>query len=142
MDRLPAISVRDLSRAPGEFLGRVARGERFVVCRHGKPLATLQPLDGYVFQPFDGTASDVFGWPVGGIDDEIDKLSLAQQLLLRDCYRRWRLWSGRLPHGLEPDRMGMLKDLEVRGLAKKTDCGWELTGRGLAMHEALQGRSV
>jgi prevent-host-death family protein len=142
MYQLPAVSVRDLSRTPREFLDRVAAGERFVVCRHGRPLATLQPLDGYVFQPFEGTAHDLFGWPIGGIDDEIAKLSRAQQVLLRDCYNRWRLWSGRLPEHLMVNIMGMLRDLELRGLAKKTDCGWELTGRGLAMHEALQRRRV
>lgn len=96
-DRLPTVSTSDLSRQPHVVLERVARGERLVVCRHKRPIATLQPLDGYVFQPFSGTAHDVFGWPIGGIDAEIAKLSEAQRVLLRDCYRRWRLWSGRVP---------------------------------------------
>lgn len=139
---LPSVSIRELSRSPGEVLARVAAGERLLVCRHGKPLATLQPLDGYVFQPFTGTAHDVFGWPIGCIDDEIAKLSRAQRVLLRDCYRRWRLWAGRLPDGLRENPMGILKDLALRGLARKTTCGWELTGRGLALHEALQHRDV
>ena len=136
--KLPTVSVRDLSRNPGEVLDRVASGERLLVSRRGRPVATLQPLDGYVFQPFDGTAHDVFGWPIGGIDGEIAKLSLAQRLLLRDCYRHWRLWSGRLPEGMNTNGMEMLQDLAVRGLARKTPRGWELTGRGLAMHEVLQ----
>lgn len=38
--------------------------------------------------------------------------------------------------------MALLEDLVVRGLAKKTDCGWEPTGRGLALHDALQGEDV
>ncbi len=104
----------------------------------GRPVATLQPLDGYVFQPFEGTAHDVFGWPIGGIDGEIAKLSEAQRILLRDGYRRWRLWPGRIPNDVEGDRTTILEDLHIRGLAKKTTCGWELTGRGLALHEALQ----
>ncbi|HYP24448.1 MAG TPA: type II toxin-antitoxin system prevent-host-death family antitoxin [Actinomycetota bacterium] len=140
MEQLPQVSIRDLSRRPNEVLRRVTAGERLIVCRHKKPVATLQPLDGYVFQPFDGTARDVFGWPVGGIYDEIAKLSEAQRVLLRDGYRRWRLWSGRVPSDVPGDRRTMLSDLAVRGLAKKTEFGWELTGRGLAMHEALQGR--
>ncbi|HEX2296835.1 MAG TPA: hypothetical protein VHN37_16200 [Actinomycetota bacterium] len=116
----------------------MALGERFVVCRHGKALATLQPLDGYVFQPFEGTAQDVFGWPIGGIDDEIAKLNLAQRLVLRDCYSDWRLRPFRLPEHLIKHVPGMLDDFTLRGLARKTPRGWELTGRGLALHEALQ----
>ena len=138
MEPLPTVTVSDLSRRPNDVLQRVARGERLIVCRHKKPVATLQPLDGYVFQPFEGTAHDVFGWPVGGIDEEIDKLNRIQRLLLRDCYRQWRLRPMRLP---EPFGVGLLEaldDLALRGLAKKTEYGWELTGRGLAMHEALQ----
>lgn len=109
------------------------------MCRYKKPLATLQPLDGFVFQPFEGTAHDVFGWPIGGIQDEIAKLTEAQRVLLRDGYVRWRLWSGRVPREVEGDRRTMLTDLALRGLAKKTELGWELTGRGLALREALLG---
>ncbi len=135
---LPTVSVSDLSRNPKEVLGRVARGERLLVARHGELVATLQPLDGYVFQPFKGTAHDVFGWPVGGIDDEIAKLTEAQQVLLRDCYKQWRLWPFRLPDELIHDLRGTLLDLTVRGLIRKTDCGLQLTARGLALHEALR----
>ena len=112
------------------------------MCRHKKPLATLQPLDGYVFQPFEGTAHDIFGWPIGGIDEEIAKLSRAQRVLLRDCYHQWRLRPMRLPSQLQCDYNDELKDLALRGLAKRTWLGWELTGRGLAMHEALQSEVV
>lgn len=93
MQELATVTTSDLSRKPGEVLSRVRRGERLVVVRHKDPIATLQPLDGFVSQPFGGAAHDVFGWPIGGLDEEIEKL---------------------------------------------TDCGLELTGRGLAMHEALR----
>lgn len=136
--QLATVTTSDLSRRPGDVLRRVIGGERLLIARHKQPVATLQPLDGYVFQPFDGTVHDVFGWPIGGIDAEIAKLSLSQRLLLRDCYRHWRLWSGRLPEGMNTNGMEMLQDLAMRGLARKTPRGWELTGRGLAMHEALQ----
>ena len=138
MEPLPTVTVSELSRRPNDVLQRVSRGERLIVCRHKKPVATLQPLDGYVFQPFEGTAHDIFGWPVGGIDDEIDKLSQVQRLLLRDCYRQWRLRPMRLPERVGVGLFDALDDLALRGLAKKTEFGWELTGRGLAMHEALQ----
>ena len=135
--RLPTVSTSDLSRRPNDVLGRVERGERLIVCRHKKPVATLQPLDGYVFQPFEGTAHDVFGWPIGGIDDELAKLTELQRALLRYGYRDWRLWWTRVPAEIEGSRMGALDDLIVRGVAKKTSRGYELTSRGLAMHEAL-----
>lgn len=140
MDPLPQVSIRDLSRHPKEVLRRVARGERLIVCRHKKPVATLQPLDGYVFQPFDGTAHDVFGWPMGGVDDEIDKLTVAQRVLLRDCYDQWRLRLGRLPDELRGGTLAMVEDLKLRGLVVKTECGLELTARGLALREALLQR--
>lgn len=137
-DPLPTVSTSDLSRRPNDVLERIERGERLIVCRHKTPIATLQPLDGFVFQPFEGTAHDIFGWPIGGIDDEIAKLSDAQRALLRNCYDQWRLRPMRLPPNLWPGYNEALQDLARRGLAKKTSCGWELTGRGLAMHEALQ----
>ncbi|HZK51905.1 MAG TPA: hypothetical protein VFD47_10120 [Actinomycetota bacterium] len=43
---LPIVTTSDLSRTPRRVLNRIARGERFIVCCHGRPLATLQPLDG------------------------------------------------------------------------------------------------
>ena len=140
MRRLRTVSIRELSRATAEVTERVEAGERLIVTRHGRPVATLQPLDGYVVQPFTGAAHDVFGWAIGNIDEEIAKLSEGQRVLLRDGYRHWRLWMGRVPSNVEGDRGEMLEDLRVRGLAKKTSCGWEPTGRGLALHEALSGR--
>ena len=50
--RLEAIAVRDLNRNPGEILARVRHGERFIVCWHRQPVATLQPLDGFAVDPF------------------------------------------------------------------------------------------
>jgi hypothetical protein len=87
MSRLRAVSIRDLSRRPGEVLDRVAAGERQAVA----------------------TGTGGYG-PV------------------------------RLPEHLWSEGMRSLGDLEIRGLARKTFRGWELTGRGLAMHEALRGR--
>lgn len=137
---LPTVSISELSRNPREVLRRVASGERLLVSRHGRPLATLQPLDGYVFQPFAGTGHDVFGWPIGGVDEELAKLTELQRALLKYGYRDWRLRWTRVPEDIEGSRVGAIEDLIVRGLVRKTPRGCELTSRGLAMHEALQRR--
>jgi prevent-host-death family protein len=135
---LPTITTSDLSRNPGRVLRRIERGERLVVCRKGKPLATLQPLDGFVFQPFEGTAHDVFGWPIGGIEEEAGKLSDLQRQLLLHGYRQWRIWPARVMDRAEWSLcIGALEEMRVRGLVTKTECGNELTGRGLALREAL-----
>ena len=60
--------------------------------------------------------------------------------MLRDCYKHWRLWPFRLPEELQVNIRGMLRDLMLRGLIKRTDCGLQLTGRGLVIHEALRAR--
>lgn len=140
-DRHPSVSIRELSRCPGDVLRHVAAGERLFVCRHGKPVATLQPLDGYVFQPFTGTAHDVFGWPIGNIDGEIAKLTEAQRVILVHCYSQWRLRMTRLRHYC-PDASFSeeIRDMHLRGLVVRTEFGWELTGRGLALREELLRR--
>ena len=140
-ERLPSVSIRDLSRGPGEVLRRVSAGERLLLCRNGKPVATLQPLDGYVFQPFTGTAHDVFGWPIGGIDDEIAKLSRAQRVILVRCYSQWRLRMTRLWHYCPgASFIEEIREMHLRGLVVRTEFGWELTGRGLALREELLRR--
>lgn len=77
----PIVTTSDLSRSPGEVLDRVARGERLIICRHKRPIATLQPLDGLVLQPFTGNAHDIFGWQVAGAARELAKLTHVQRLL-------------------------------------------------------------
>ncbi len=135
---LPAVTTSDLSRTPGDVLGRVARGERLIVCRHGKALATLQPLDGYVFQPFTGTAHDVFGWAFGDEHDQIERLSPPQRGMLMDGYRQWRIRPTRVDHRFDWSvLMRALEDMYVRGLVRKTPRGNELTGRGLTLRETL-----
>ena len=88
-------------------------------------------------QPFTGGATDIFGWPVGGAIAEAAKLSEVQRALLTHCVRELRIVSGRLPDHLRVDLMPALRDLMVRGLVRKTGHRWEVTGRGLVIHEAL-----
>jgi prevent-host-death family protein len=38
------VSIRDLRNHGGDVVDRVARGERFVVTRSGRPVAELRPL--------------------------------------------------------------------------------------------------
>ena len=53
----PEVTTSDLSRSPRRVLDRIAGGERLLVTCHGRPLATLQPLDGVVWQPFAGPSA-------------------------------------------------------------------------------------
>lgn len=135
---LPIVTTAELSRSPGRVLERIARGERLLVCRHKRPIATLQPLDGYVLQPLTGNSHDVFGWPVGGIDEVASRLSETQRLLLLDGYRMYRLKTSVPDRTLDPgEAHRAIDDLIVRGMAERTDRGVELTARGFAIREHL-----
>jgi prevent-host-death family protein len=134
----PEVTTSDLSRSPRRVLDRVVRGERLIVTCHGRPLATLQPLDGVVWQPFTSSVHDIYGWPVTGASDECDKLSDAQRELLRDGVRGGRLVPARLHGRFEfVDLIRSIENMAVRGLVRKTSRGWELTGRGMVLHETL-----
>ena len=136
---LPQVTTSDLSRQPGDVLDRVARGERLVVCRRKEPVATLQPLDGYVFQPFTGTAHDIFGWPFGAEADQLEGLSDVDRALLLDGCRGLRVRT--TVHLDEEFGWSVLRRaieaMRLRGLARKTPRGIELTGRGLFLREVL-----
>ncbi len=135
---MPIVTTSDLSRAPGHVLERVARGERLLVCRHKRPVATLQPLDGFLFQPLTGTTRDVFGWPIGGVADEAGKLSDLQRTLLRDCIWNGAIRLGWAASGLSgPELHRALEEMVVTGLLRPTYRGKELTARGLALREWL-----
>ncbi|CAN5529987.1 hypothetical protein BH20ACT23_BH20ACT23_14320 [soil metagenome] len=137
------VTTSDLSRKPRAVLDRVARGERLIVCRHKQPIATLQPLDGTVWQPFTGGAQDIYGWPVGGAFQECEKLSEAQRELLSDGVSQGRLVPARLA-----ERYGFvelirsIENMALRGLVHRTNRGWELTGRGLALRETLMQKAL
>ena len=139
-DPLPTVTTSDLSRRPRDVLDRVARGERLIVCHWKKPVATLQPLDGYVVQPHTGAVHDVFGWPFGGIDDEIAKLDDVERRLLTDGYKDWRVRPGRVRGVDFGATLRALERMRLNGLAVRPWRGWELTGRGLALREALLRR--
>lgn len=133
--RLP---VSELNKKTGEVVHRVMRGERFIVCRHGRPVATLQPLNGRVVQPLDGTQCDVTGSPLGDASAEVDKLTCAQHALLLDGISLGRIVFSRLYHDHRSDELGAgLEDLVLRGLVRRSDRGTILTGRGMVLREEL-----
>jgi prevent-host-death family protein len=135
------VTTSDLSRRPRAVLDRVLRGERLIVSCHGHPLATLQPLDGVVVQPFTGCGHDIFGWPVGGEVEECAKLSQAQRDLLSEGVRHGKFAPARL-HGRHEfgKLIRAIEDMALRGLARRTHRGWVPTGRGMVLHEALARR--
>ncbi len=105
---LPAVTTSDLSRTPGDVLGRVARGERLI------------------------------GWAFGDEHDQIERLSPPQRGMLMDGYRQWRIRPTRVDHRFDWSvLMRALEDMYVRGLVRKTPRGNELTGRGLTLRETL-----
>jgi len=134
----PEVTTSELSRSPRRVLDRIAGGERLLVTCHGRPLATLQPLDGVVWQPFTGGVHDIYGWSVTGAIEECDKLSEAQRELLRNGVRWGRLVPSRLHEEYEfVELIRSIENMHIRGLVRRTKRGWELTGRGMALRETL-----
>lgn len=134
---LGVVTTSELSRSPHKVLERVAGGERLIVVRHKCPVATLQPLDGVVLQ-LGVRAQDIYGWPVDTALEEATKLSEMQRALTMEITRDGRL----RPMGLARrfDFGALIKAIEemsLKGLAKRTERGWELTGRGMVLREAL-----
>ena len=139
---LPTVSIGELSREPRRVLERILRGERLIVCRHGHPVATLQPLDGYVTQPFDGRVGSLDGSPLGGLEAELDGLHRTEKELLMDCIRVGRIVTGGVG-GHEGVRPGeVLEQWQLRGLARTIPgFGTFATASALVLREALLKRS-
>jgi prevent-host-death family protein len=134
--RLGTVTVRELNRNPAGVLARVNKGERLIVCRNGRPVATLQPLDGTVLTT-TGSYTDVHGAPLGDTTAQLERLSDVQRYLLANCIRRWRLfpWVGNASSFGSVSEA--VDDLQLLGYLRKTHLGLEITGRGLVLHEAL-----
>jgi antitoxin (DNA-binding transcriptional repressor) of toxin-antitoxin stability system len=141
-DDFPRVSIGELSREPGRVLERIRRGERLIVCRHRHAIATLQPLDGYVTQPFEGKVANLDGSPVRDLQAELDALEPIEKELLMDCVRM-----GRIVTGGVGDREGVgpgdvLEQWQLRGLARKVSgYGNFATARALILREALLKRA-
>ena len=116
---------------------RVLKGERLIVSRHGHPVATLQPLDGCVTQPFAATEHDVLGSPLGDLDREIAKLRPIEKKILMHGVK-WDRFRLNGPVAIDfSETMRTLREWELRGLARKGKRGWIVTGRALMLREAL-----
>ena len=135
--RLSSVALTDLSRQAGQLIDRVLTGERFVIRRHGRPVATLQPLSGEVRQPLSGSAHDVYGNAFGDAEAELAKLSEAQRALLSDGVVLGRLVPARVWHANPGPWDQILEDLVIRGLARRTSRGTILSGRGMVLREEL-----
>lgn len=131
---LPIVSVRDLVRRPAKVLERVARGERFIVCRHRRPVATLQPIDGWVIDARAENECDIHGSPLGDQRREAEKLSRTQKELLLGTNPLQRfIFTG------HSDHRAAMTDLVLRGFARRSsNRGMVLTGRGMVMKEWLE----
>ena len=133
--------MRELSREPGEVLRKVLEGQRLIVSRHGHPVATLQPLDGCVTQPFTQTQHDVVGSPLGTLDREIAKLRPIEKRILMKAVRHDRIhptWVTGFDSG---EVMRVIRDWQLRGLARKSKRGLIVTGRSLMLREALMEKA-
>lgn len=135
---MPVVSVRELVRNPGIVLDDVVRGERFILCRYNRPVATLQPIDGWVTDGTGDRAYDIFGTPLGDPAFEVAKLTERQHELLLHTLRL----NGRFIF----DGSGFREEMDalvLRGLAlRKPGMGHVITGRGMVLKEWLQQRKV
>jgi antitoxin (DNA-binding transcriptional repressor) of toxin-antitoxin stability system len=128
-----------LNQKTGEILDRVMRDERLIICRHRRPIATLQPLDGLVTQPLEGRDYDITGSPLGSGSVELEKLPEPERALLLDAVSHGRLIPNRVAwdHDTNAHRLA-LESLVIRGLVKRSSSrGHVLTGRGLVLREEL-----
>jgi prevent-host-death family protein len=134
---LPTVTVRQLSREPRPVMEEVGRGKRFVVTKHGKPLATLQPIDGYVTHPVTAKESDIFGSPLGSQAHEAAKLSTVEKELLSRAHPLFNRITVGCSDAPSDQLWAGMRSLQLRGMARKQSRGLILTGRGLTMQEWL-----
>jgi antitoxin (DNA-binding transcriptional repressor) of toxin-antitoxin stability system len=137
----PVVSVGDLGRNPSRFLDRVRNGERLIVCRHRVPIATIQPLNGIIKQPFDAMAYTLEGNQVLDLRSMALGLPALWQDLLLTCrveYNVDKFRSGWLiGNWPDPAISAAYPQMALRGLAKRTR-GWVATGLGLALKDELE----
>ena len=134
----PTVSIRDLGKKPGTILERVVKGERLIVCRHGLPIATIQPLTGYVLQPGVAAAHDVAGTPLADVKGELARLSDHIKQVLLSCRNdqiKLRSFALEWPSGTFE---ATLEEMRLRGLSVRTDRGMVLTGLGLFLRDELR----
>lgn len=144
---LGTVKVSELSRSPMKVLERVCRGERLVVLRHSRPIATIQPIDGSVLQP-GGQETDIRGGPLGDIERELARLCPEAKTILTGA-RRGRV-NTTIVDGFE--RVGgvshisraVIQDLRTRGYIRQlaNSGGYSLTGRGIVVREELFRRAA
>lgn len=133
---LGVVGIRQLSRDPGGVLARVARGERLLVRRHKKVVATIQPIAGSVVLPHVPRELSVDGSPLGDAQEEAAKLTRAEKLLLTDAVGVTRIIPVRVSRP-SVRWQEVLELMEAKGLVRKSPIGWILRGRGMVLREVL-----
>ena len=137
------VTMRELNRNPSGVLERIKMGERLIVRSHRRPVATLQPLNGCVVQPFAEGEYDIEGSPLGDASEEARKLSGVEQDLLVRGQRGHRFFPSNISGAWQSSELREALDaLGLRGLIHKGDLGWRLTGRGWLLREALIGQET
>ncbi|MGH2756431.1 MAG: type II toxin-antitoxin system Phd/YefM family antitoxin [Actinomycetota bacterium] len=137
--RLGEVSLRQLNRDPGGVFERVRRGERLIVLRHKRPIATIQPVDGFSGQPLIKRETSIDGSPLGDVSEETDRLTDVERSLLVDAVGINKIHPARLSQFGEA--VDALKEMELRGLVRKSPIGWVLRGRGMMLREVLLARA-
>jgi antitoxin (DNA-binding transcriptional repressor) of toxin-antitoxin stability system len=141
-DALATVSIGELSRDPRRVLERILRGERLIVCRYGHPIATLQPLDGCVTQPFEGRVGNLDGSPLGDLETQLDELQPIEKELLMNCIRMGRIVTGGIGRYEGVGAGDVLEQWQLRGLARVIPgFGTFATARALVLREALLKRA-
>lgn len=126
-NQIRAVTVRDLVRNLADTFDYVESGEPILVIRHGRPIATIQPLEQFVVRRALEERRETKPEPSPSSPPPPD-LSDNEWTILEAIAKREH-----------PEDLLTQVRLEVRGLATKTRYGWwEPTVKGL---EALDARS-
>lgn len=127
-NQIRAVTVRELTRNVAEIFDYVESGEPVLLIRHGRPIATIQPLERFVVRRAleERRNADAETEPVLQPPPDL-------------THNEWAVLDAIAKRQHPEDLMTQVR-LEVRGLAKKTRYGWwEPTLEGL---EALDARNV
>jgi antitoxin (DNA-binding transcriptional repressor) of toxin-antitoxin stability system len=135
----PTVSIRELGKTPGMIVGRVERGERIIVCNRGFPVATIQPLTGFVTHP-DGSIRDVAGSPLTDVAAAVTALPPHVKDALLSCSRDVIKLGPPISKWPVGTLAKAILELHARGLIRRQERGWVLTGLGHYFREELWKR--
>ncbi|MDQ3963348.1 MAG: hypothetical protein M3277_05480 [Actinomycetota bacterium] len=127
-NQIRAVTARELVRNSAQVFDLIESGDAVLLIRHGRPIATIQPLEQFVVRQALEERRNAEAEPKPALQPPPD-LSDTDWTVLEAIARREH-----------PEDLMTQVRLEVRGLAKKTRYGWwEPTLKGL---EALDARNA